>query len=128
LSELFGVQINRIRRYYFCHLCVGNSELTFKLQCWTNWLLWTCKKFGQIWNYSGTLSSCHKKATVALCFWTNHSKSSGCFFGFLTLPLNLLLVRSHQVEIIIVKRFIQRRKQRVRWGWELNVDHAVVIT
>jgi len=46
-----------------------------------------------------SLSSCHEKATVALF--------SGCFFDFL--PLNLLLVRSHQAEIIIVMRLIQGR-------------------
>jgi len=33
------------------------------------------------------------------------SKFSGCFFDFL--PLNLLLVRSHQAEIIILKRLIK---------------------
>jgi len=32
---------------------------------------------------------------------------SSCFFDFL--PLNLLLVHSHQAEIIIVKRLIQGR-------------------
>jgi len=35
------------------------------------------------------------------------SEFSGCFFDFL--PLNLLLVRSHQADIIIVKRLIQGR-------------------
>jgi len=34
-------------------------------------------------------------------------KFSGSFFNFL--PLNLLLVRSHQAVIIIVKRLIQGR-------------------
>jgi len=34
---------------------------------------------------------------------------SGCFFDFLSLAL--LLVRSHQVEIIIVKRLIQGRNK-----------------
>jgi len=35
------------------------------------------------------------------------SEFSSCFFDFL--PLNLRLVRSHQAEIIIVKRLIQGR-------------------
>jgi len=39
------------------------------------------------------------------CFLT------GCFFDFL--PLNLLLVRSYQAEIIIVKRLIQGRNKVV---------------
>jgi len=46
------------------------------------------------------------------------------FFDFL--PLDLLLVRSHQAEIIIVKCLIQM--QRVRWGWKLNLVHVIVIT
>jgi len=48
-------------------------------------------------------------------FWTNahplrsivHFRVFGCFFDFL--PLNLLLVRSHQADIIIVQRLIQGR-------------------
>jgi len=35
------------------------------------------------------------------------SEFSSCFFDFLL--LNLLLVRSHQTEIIIVKRLVQKR-------------------
>jgi len=37
------------------------------------------------------------------------SEFSGCFVDFL--PLNLLLVRSNQAEIIIVKRLIQGRNK-----------------
>jgi len=35
------------------------------------------------------------------------SKFSGCFFDFL--PLNLLLVKSHQAKIIMVNRLVQGR-------------------
>jgi len=44
------------------------------------------------------------------------SKFSGCFFDFL--PLNLLLVRSHQTEIIVVKRLIQGHNNETRVGVE----------
>jgi len=54
------------------------------------------------------------KATVALYFGrvltrlgVFHFEFFGCFFDFLL--LDLLLVRSHQAEIIIVKRLIQGR-------------------
>jgi len=39
----------------------------------------------------------------------------GCFFYFL--PLYLLLVRSHQAEIIIVKNLIQGRNYMCDEGW-----------
>jgi len=52
------------------------------------------------------------------------SEFFGCVFDFLS--LNLLLVRSHQAEIIIVKRLIQ--DATTRRGWELNLNHAMVIT
>jgi len=39
---------------------------------------------------------------------------SGCFFDLI--PLNLLLVRSHQAEIIIVKCLIQRRNNMCAEG------------
>jgi len=43
----------------------------------------------------------------ALAYEKSISEFSGCFFDFL--PLNLLLVPSHQAEIIIIKRLIQER-------------------
>jgi len=55
-----------------------------------------------------------EKTTMALNFGRNftrlgvvHFQVSGSFFDFL--PVNLLLIRSHQAEIIIVKRHIQGR-------------------
>jgi len=42
------------------------------------------------------------------------SCQSGCFFDFF--PVNLLLVRSHQAEIIIVKHLIQGRSNATRRG------------
>jgi len=57
-----------------------------------------------------SLSCCHEKATVALYFGRIRTRL-GVFQVFRLfscfLPLNLLLVRSHQAEIIIVKRLIQ---------------------
>jgi len=45
------------------------------------------------------------------------------------LPLNLLLVRSHQAEIIIVKHLIQGRNNVSDKGdWECNLDQAIMIT
>ena len=61
-------------------------------------------------------SSTHEEATVALLFWTNpHPLRSWPFSKFYGWRLtsshvNLLLVRSHQAEIIIEKRLIQGRK------------------
>jgi len=64
--------------------------------------------------FAPSLSSCHEKATVALyfgrirtCLGVVHFKFFSCIFDFLR--LNLLLVRSHQAEIIILKRLIQGR-------------------
>jgi len=58
------------------------------------------------------------------------SEFSGCFFDFL--PPNLLLVRSHQAEIIIVKRLVQGRRNNVsdEGGVERrssDCDHTVAI-
>jgi len=78
-------------------------------------------------------SSCHEKAKVALYFGRIRNRLgviqcpfSGFFFNFF--QLNLLLVRSHQAEIINHKASYPRTQQRVRWGWELILDHAIVIT
>ena len=66
------------------------------------------------------LSSAHEEATVALLFWTNpHSLRSWPFSKFSgwrmnSSHVNLLLVRSHQAEIIIVKRLIQGRNNVTR--------------
>jgi len=83
--------------------------------------------FWFVCSFVPSLSSCHDKATVALYFgricarlWNCHiSEFSGCFSDFL--PLNLLLVRSHQAEIIIVKRLIQGRNNVCDEG---PLDHA----
>jgi len=40
----------------------------------------------------------------------------------------LLLVQSHQAQIIIVKRLLQGRNNATRWGWELNLNHVIVIS
>ena len=59
------------------------------------------------------LSLTHDEATVALLFWTNpHPLRSWPYYKPLdcrvtSSHVNLLLVRSHQAEIIIVKLFIQ---------------------
>jgi len=63
-------------------------------------------------------------------FWTNPHPLGSCPFSsylFVFLLLNLLLVRSHQAEIIIVKRFIQGGNNVSDGWWELNLDHAIVI-
>jgi len=65
-------------------------------------------------------------------FWTNPQwsftrKFSGFFFNFS--PVNLLLIRSHQAEII-VKCLIQGRNNATRMGAELksrNCDHTVAV-
>jgi len=76
---------------------------------------------------------------VQMFLWT-----APCFFNFL--PLNLLFVRSHQAEIIIVKYLIPGRnhskvlypkiiivkylipgRNNVSQGWELNQYHAIMI-
>jgi len=49
----------------------------------------------------------------------------GCFNFF---PVILLFVKSHQAEIIVVKRLIQELNNSMRREWELNLDHAIVIT
>jgi len=59
-----------------------------------------------------SLSSCYEKATVALYFGRIRTRLGVVYFQALRLffdflPLNLLLVRSHQAKIIIEKRFIQ---------------------
>jgi len=58
------------------------------------------------------LSFCHGKATVALYFGRIRTRLGVVHFGFFRLffdflLLNLLLVRSHQAEKIILKRLIQ---------------------
>jgi len=65
-------------------------------------------------------------------FWKNPHPLSSCPFSsfpivFDFLPLNFLLVRSHQTGIIVVKSLIQG-EQRVRRARELNLDHTIVIT
>jgi len=78
-----------------------------------------------------SLSSCHEKTTVALCVGWIRTRLRVVHFQVFRLFLrlyttNLLLVWSHQAKIIIVKRL-----QRVRWGWELNLDcdrdHTVAV-
>jgi len=62
-----------------------------------------------------SLSSCLKKATVALYFGRIRTRLGVVHFRVFRLFLfdfllpNLLLVRSHQAEVIVVKRLIQRR-------------------
>jgi len=56
-----------------------------------------------------SLSSCHEKSTVALYFGRIRTRLGVVHFRVFRLPLSLLLVRSHQAEIIIVKRLIQGR-------------------
>ena len=62
-------------------------------------------------------TSCLKESTSAdefpVIMWIS---SNAC-------PLNLLLVQSHQAEIIIVKRFIQGCNNVTMYG--LNQDHAI---
>jgi len=83
-----------------------------------------------------SLSSCHEKATVALYF----GRILICLgvadiqvFWLLLLllfPLNLLLVRKHQAEIIVAKRGIQGRNISTRVGVEPRTrvrDHTVAI-
>jgi len=75
-----------------------------------------------------------RKSDSGAIFWTNpHPLRSYPFpsfpiVSFDFLPLNLLLVRNHQAEIIIVKRLIQRRNNVCDEGWELNLHHAIVQT
>jgi len=70
------------------------------------------------------------EATVALFFrWTQLQLETGYFsslpFDSFTPQFYLLLVRSHQAEIINIKRFIQGHSSR-RW-WESNPRHAIGI-
>ena len=87
--------------------------------------------------YCAYLSSCHRTASDANCWttrtlfiavttsWLEESAPPWEFPMFLWIssnscPLNLLLVRSHQAEIIIVKRLIQGRNNVTRVGVELR--------
>jgi len=59
----------------------------------------------------------------ALEFYIN--EFSGSFFDLFT--VNLLLVRSDQADITVVKRLIQERSNATRRGWQLYRDHTVKI-
>jgi len=73
----------------------------------------------------------YEKATVALYFRRILTRLGVAviqvffdyFFDFFT--INLLLVQSHQAEIIVVKRLIQGRNNAKLRQWELNLDHAM---
>ena len=57
-----------------------------------------------------------------ICLWVS-SDPMYVWISSNSCPLNLLLVRSHQAALIIVKRFIQGRINVT--GCKLNPDHAI---
>ena len=87
----------------------GCNAITFTVSC-------------EKWLIDSSLSSCHEKATVALCGLIRIRLGCGHFPRFwLTFGLfriNLLFVRSHLAEIISVRRFIQSWMQQLEQGKE----------
>ena len=83
---------------------------------------------GEAWpNAPPKYAPAHEEATVSLLFWTNphplwswsYSKPSNWRLTFS--QVNLLLVRSHQAEIILAKRFIQVHNNVTRVRIELRL-------
>jgi len=83
--------------------------------------------------FAPSLSSCHEKATVALYFGRIRTLLGIVHFRVFRLFLWLLTTEfaacskppsryNHR------KAPFPRTQQRVRWRWELNLDHAIVIT
>jgi len=84
--------------------------------------------------FFSSLSSCYEKATAAQYFGRIRTRLGVVHFRFFRLFLwlfttNLLLFRSHQIEIIIIKRLIQGRDNALDEGrsWSYDCDHMIAI-